>query len=164
MKPEAIVYTSSTGFTRRYAYMLADKTGLEVYDIKAAKAVAGKPVIYMGWLMAGSVKDYSKARKRFDIRAVCGVGLCPTGALLDEVRRTAKIPADVPLFTVQGGMDHEKLHGVDKFMIKMLVKMLSAKKDKSAGEQAMLDMIIKGGDFVDEKNLAAVLDWFGTQA
>lgn len=163
MKPEAIVYTSNTGFTRRYADMLAKKTGLPVYDIAAAKEVYGKPVIYMGWLMASTVKDYAKAAKKYDVRAVCGVGLCPTGALLNEVRKAAKIPEKTALFTVQGGMDHSKLKGLYKFMIKVLIKALSGKQNKSQGESAMLKMIIDGGDFVNEKNLSDVYRWFKAQ-
>ena len=164
MKPEAIIYTSNTGFTRRYAQMLGEATGLPVHEIGAVigglPADRKLPVIYMGWLMAANVKDYAKAKKRFDVRAVCGVGLCPTGELLKEVRKAAKIPDDTPLFTVQGGMDHSKLKGVYKFMIKMLVKVLGRKKDASAEEKAMLQMIIDGGDFVYAGNLAAVLDWY----
>ena len=118
MKPEAIVYTSNTGFTRRYAGMLSKKTGLEAYDIRHAAPAKGRPVIFMGWLMAATVKDYASAAKKFDVRAVCGIGLCPTGALLAEVRRAAKIPDAIPLFTVQGGMDHSKLRGIYKFAIK----------------------------------------------
>lgn len=160
MKPEAIVYTSNTGFTARYARMLGEKTGLPVYNIRDIKRDKQLSIIYMGWLMAGNVKDFKKAFAGFDVRAVCGVGLCPTGALLDEVRKTAKIPNDIPLFTVQGGMDHSKLTGVNRFMIKMLVRMLGKKKDMSEKERAMLDMIRAGGDFVDEANLLAVLDWY----
>ena len=43
------------------------------------------------------------------------------------------------------------------------MKVMSKKKEKSAGEAAMLDMIIKGGDFVDEKNLSDVYRWYKAQ-
>lgn len=160
MKPAAIVYSSNTGFTRRYAHMLGEITGLPVRALDEAKADKSMPVIYMGWLMASNVKNYSKAKQRFDVRAVCAVGLCPTGELLAEARAAAKIPEDVALFTVQGGMDHSKLRGVYKLMINMLVKMLSKQKNRSAGDDAMLKMIVNGGDFVDENNLQAVIDWY----
>lgn len=46
MKPEAIVYTSNTGFTRRYAQLLADKTGLPAVslDDSQAKKLSGKGI------------------------------------------------------------------------------------------------------------------------
>lgn len=160
MKPEAIIYTSNTGFTRRYAVMLGEKLNIPVYRIEDAKPDKAMPVVYMGWLMAASVKDYHKAARWFDVRAVVGVGLCPTGELLNEVRRTAKIPEKVPLFTVQGGMDHAKLKGVYRFAINMLVKMMTKKKDKTEGETEMLRMIIEGGDFVNPANLSSVINWY----
>ena len=161
MNPTAIVYTSNTGFTARYAAMLGEKTGLPVYEFTAAnKALTkGTPVIYMGWLMANSVKDYKKAAKRYHIRAVVGVGLCPTGQLLSEVRKAISLPDATPLFTVQGGMDRQKLTGVYGFAINMLVKMLKKQKDPTEEDKAKLSLIENGGDFVDEANLAAPLAW-----
>lgn len=162
MKAEAIVYTSNTGYTARYAEMLADKTGLNAFPIAdAAKNLAkGTTVIYLGWLMAGTVKDYKKASKRYKIAAVCGVGLSDTGSQINEVRTANKLPDGIPLFTIQGGMDRSRLRGINKFMINFLVKMLKEKKDRSGDESAMLALIEKGGSYVREKNLAAVLDWW----
>jgi len=160
MKPTAIVYTSATGHTARYAAMLAEVTGLPLFRLEEAKLPKGTPVLYMGWLFAGNLKGYAKGAKHFLPVAVVGVGLCPTGELLTEVRKAARIPTEVPLFTLQGGMDHGKLRGINKFMIAMLIKMLDGKKDKTPEETEMLRMIRAGGDFVREEHLAAVLDWW----
>ena len=69
---DAIGYTSNTGSTRRYAGLLAEKTGLSVYSLEEAKkALPGESeILYLGWLMAGSVKGYTAAAKRFRVRAV----------------------------------------------------------------------------------------------
>lgn len=162
MRPEAIVYTSNTGHTARYADILGVKTGLPVYDIEEAKSKLAKntPIIYMGWLFASRVKGYKKAAKRYNITAVCGVGLCPTGQLLKEVRNAAGIPKDTPLFTVQGGMDYAKLKGINKFMIDMLTRSLKKKNSSDPGEKAMLTLIEQGGNFVNKKNLADVIRWY----
>ncbi len=160
MKPTAIVYTSNTGHTARYAAMLAEATGLPAFRLEESALPKGAPVIYMGWLFALNLKGYAKAAGRYRVVSAVGVGLCPTGELLAEVRKTAKIPENVPFFTLQGGMDHGKLRGVNKFMISMLVKMLAGKKDKTPEETEMLRMIRAGGDFVCEENLAAVLNWW----
>lgn len=62
----AIIYTTNTGSTERYAKLLAQKTGLPVYSLAEAKkqVFAGAEVIYLGWIMAGSVKGYAEAAKR----------------------------------------------------------------------------------------------------
>lgn len=39
MKPNAIVYTSNTGFTEQYARLLGEKTGLPVYPLSEAERV-----------------------------------------------------------------------------------------------------------------------------
>ncbi len=161
MNATHIVYESNTGFTARYAAMLSQKLGIPAAPLaQALKSLpAGTPVIHMGWLMASSVAGYKKAAKRFAIAAVIGVGLGDTGAQDDAARKACKLPAEVPVFTVQGGMDIAKLRGPYKFAIKLLTKAMSAKKDRTPGEDRMLELLIKGGDYVSEKELSAVLAW-----
>ena len=158
-----IVYESNTGFTARYAAMLSQKLGIPAAPLaQALKSLpAGTPVIHMGWLMASSVAGYKKAAKRFAIAAVIGVGLGDTGAQDDAARKACKLPADIPVFTVQGGMDLEKLRGPYKFAIKMLTKAMAAQKNRTPAEDRMLELLQKGGDYVSEKELAAVLAWAG---
>ena len=161
MNATAIVYTSNTGFTAQYAAMLSEKLALPAYPLTDALTNLPKAtsIIYMGWLMAGSVKDYKKAARRFAIDAVIGVGLGDTGAQDDAARKACRLPADVPVFTVQGGMELSKLRGPYKFAIKLLTKAMSAKKGRTPGEDRMLELLIKGGDYVSEKELSAVLAW-----
>lgn len=48
MKVNAIVYTSATGFTRRYAQMLGERTGLPVHDLRGGiPPVRGTRVLYL---------------------------------------------------------------------------------------------------------------------
>jgi len=159
MKPAAIVYSSNTGHTRRYAELLGEKTGLPVYDIHDKAPAKGTPVIYMGWLMAATIKDFGKAKRRFDVRAVCGVGLCTTGALLQEVRRGARVPDDTALFTLQGGMDLDKLTGIYRRMIDTLTRFMERKKNPTDDDREMLRLLTTTGDYVCEENLAEVLKW-----
>lgn len=86
----AIIYTTNTGSTEHYAKLLAQKTGLPVYSLAEAKkrVFAGAEVIYLGWIMAGSVKGYAEAAKRYRVRAVCGVGMGQTGTQTDSVRKS----------------------------------------------------------------------------
>ena len=62
----AIIYTTNTGSTKNYAKLLAQKTGLPAYSLAEAKkqVFAGAEVIYLGWIMAGSVKGYAEAAQR----------------------------------------------------------------------------------------------------
>ena len=89
-----------------------------------------------------------------------------------EHKRTTRgksrlIPADIPLFTLQGNFDVKKLHGVYRLMMEIMVKTagkgLAEKKDRTPEEDDMLDMMLHGGERVKEENLGAVLDWYSAQ-
>lgn len=163
MKPAAIIYSSNTGHTRRYAELLSRATGLPAYDVRNAKPDKNMPVIYMGWLMASTVKDLGRAKRWFDVQAVCGVGLCATGALLSEVRRTSRIPGNIPLFTLQGGMDVDSLTGIYRKMIDMLTRFMAGKKNPTPDDREMLRLLTTPGDYVDAANLADILEWYRRQ-
>ena len=166
---DAIIYTTNTGSTERYAKLLAQETGLSAYSLTEAKKVvpARADVIYLGWVSAGAVKGYTKAAKRYHIRAVCAVGMGQTGTQTDDVRKKSAISADIPLFTLQGNFDVKKLHGVYRPMMEIMVKTvgkaLAEKSDRTPEEDDMLDMMRCGGERVKEENLGAVLDWFSAQ-
>lgn len=160
-KSIAIVYISNTGHTARYAKMLGEIIGVDVYSLKKATSLAkGTRIIYFGWLCAYTVKGYKKADKIFDIAAVAGVGLGKTGSQTDAVRTASKVPNDVPVFTLCGGMDYSKLRGINKFMIDMISKVLASKQGRTDDENEMLNLIKAGGDFVNEQNLTDIIKWF----
>lgn len=162
MDPKAIVYTSNTGHTRQYAAALGEKTGLPVYCLAEAvsKLPGGGDILYLGWIHASHVKGFSKAAKHFSVCAVCGVGLCDTGTLTDEVRKATAIPADIPVFTLQGGIDREKLKGMNKLMISMLTKGLASQKQPTEQDRRMLQLLSKDASYVSEENLKDVLKWY----
>lgn len=159
---KAIVYTSKCGHTAEYAEILGKLTGLSVYSLKDAgkHLEKGTEVIYLGWLMASRVKGFKKAAGRFKISALCGVGLCDTGTLLDEVRKANGLQEDFPLFTMQGGMDKSRLHGLFKLLINMLTKGLSAQKERTETDERMLYLLTHSENYVSEENTAAFMEWY----
>ena len=165
MKPTAIVYTSNTGHTRQYALLLGEQVGLPVYSLEEANShlSGGSPVIYLGWIHASHVKGYSAAARRFAVCAVCGVGLCDTGTLISEVRKATAIAEDIPLFTLQGGIDRSRLKGMDKLLISMLTKGLAAQKQRSARDDRMLKLLSRDENYVRAENLAEILKWYNEQ-
>ena len=165
----AIIYTTNTGSTARYAGLLAQKTGLPAYSLAEAKKTVstGAEVIYLGWIMAGAVKSYAEAAKRYRVRAVCAVGMGQTGTQTDSVRKKTAVPADIPLFTLQGNFDVKKLHGIYRPMMELMVKTagkaLVEKTDRTPEENDMLDMMLHGGERVKAENLRAALDWYSAR-
>ena len=162
MKLDAIVFTSQTGFTRQYAEMLGQTLSLPVYSLEEAvsQLPGGSRILYLGWVHASHVKGYRQAAKRFSVCAVCGVGLCDTGTLTTEVQQATAIPEEIPVFTLQGGIDREKLKGIDKLMISMLAKGLASQKQRSPRDERMLELLSRDASYVSRENLAEILDWY----
>ena len=163
---KAIVYTSNTGTTKEYAELLSDKLSLPYYSLDEIKykVKPGSKIIYLGWIMASGVKGYKKVVKDYDVRAVCAVGMGATGTQVKEVRTKNKIPSSIPIFTLQGGFDVKKLHGIYKIMMTIMVKTagkgLAEKSDRTPEEDDMLDMMLHGGERVKAENLSTVLEWY----
>ena len=162
---KVIVYTSNTGHTAAYSKILGAKIGLPVYALNEAakKLQKGTEIIYLGWLFANNIKGYKKATKKYKVSAICAVGLCDTGTAVAEVRKANSISEETPLFTMQGGMDKTKLRGINKFMINMLTKGLSSRKERTENDERMLELLTHDKNYVSEENIAAFMKWFNEQ-
>lgn len=162
----AIVYTSNTGSTAEYAKVLSHQIVVPAYSMKEAdkRVKSGAEIIYLGWIMAGKIKGYTEAARKYNIQAVCGVGMGQTGTQLAEVRTKNKIPQRIPLFTLQGTFDIKKLHGVYKMMMNVMVKTagkaLAEKVDRTPEEDDMLDMMLNGSNRVKKENLNDIIKWY----
>lgn len=163
---DAILYTSNTGYTEKYAKILGEKTDLPVYSLKDAEKQLpqGRTILYLGWMMAGKIQGYDKAAKRYSVAAVCGVCMGATGGQIEDARKATKLPENLPIFTMQGGFDMKKLRGTYKMMMSVMAKTvgkkLENKTDRTAEEDQMLEMLFHGGDFVREENTEAVMEWY----
>lgn len=169
MSIEAIVYTSNTGNTEKYARMVSARTGLPAYSAQEAGTALrqGATVLYMGWIRASVIVGYQEAAARYAVACVCAVGMGETGGQVRELRKKNKLSDTLPLFTLQGGLLFQKLRGMNAFMInfsrKKAAKILKAEKKRTEAQNAMLIMLTRGGSFVQEKHLAGLLDWLSAQ-
>lgn len=163
---KAIIYTSNTGSTAEYAKMLSHRLGLRAYSMKEAnKSVKkGSEIVYLGWIMAGKIKGYAEATKKYNIQVVCGVGMGQTGTQIAEIRIKNKIPESIPLFTLQGTFDFRKLRGVYKIMMHIMVKTvgksLAKKPTRTLEEDDLLDMMLNGSNRVKTENLKDMISWY----
>lgn len=163
---KAIIYTTNTGSTAQYAKMLAEQTGLPAFSTEKAKSKveAGSEIIYLGWIMAAKVKGYKAAAKNYKIKAVCAVGMERTGTRTEQIREKTFVPAEIPLFTLQGNFDVKKLRGIYRLMMNLMVKMvtkkLGAKTDRTQQENEMLEIMLHGGEKVCAENLGEVISWY----
>ena len=160
-----ILYSSNTGYTEQYAKLLSNELDLPAYNLKNIPPVLeGGEVIYLGWLMAGSVVGYQKAARRYNVKCVIGVGMSPES---DEQTAfvAGKIKAEgIPVFYLQGGYDYKKLTGIYKLMMKVKTPdILKRFKDSSESEKeasATYRMVTRGDSVVSKGRLAPIAAWY----
>jgi hypothetical protein len=158
-----IVYESNSGFTKKYAELLAADIKADCFSLDEAKEklAAGKPVVFLGWISAGIIRGCRKARKLFDVKAVAGVGMAAgSDKILSDLVRQNKLEG-VRNFYLRGGFDLAKLKGFYKFIMKLgaaaVVKSLEKKENLTPQESEQLSDFKYGSDHVSKENLADMI-------
>lgn len=163
-----IVYTSETGYTANYAKHLAKHCNLPLLPLAEAqeKLEAKSPIIYLGWIMAGKVVGLKEARKKFTIKAVCGVGIRPD---VDNMTKTIRRMRGVPKeggFYCQGGYAPDKLSPNKRKSLTMVLgilgKKIRSKNSITSEEKKLLQVFDKGGSFVDKNQLVHLINYIKT--
>lgn len=158
-----ILYRSNTGFTKQYAEMLAKAEKLKVYPLEQADLPRDTEVFYMGPLMAGRITGLTEAVKEYQVLGVCGVGMSPPGPQILSTLAHANFAPNAPIFYLQGGWAPKKVSWFRRRMVNAVTKKqrtaLQAKTNRTKEEQALLDMMTKGGSFVAYENLGTIRTW-----
>ncbi|NLG89080.1 MAG: flavodoxin domain-containing protein [Clostridiaceae bacterium] len=159
-----IVYESKTGFTKRYAEMLAAKTGLKVYHVKEiSKINQDEGIIFLGWTKVGKIQGLNKVR-RYNVKAICGSGTGRTAEPDVKAVIARNNIEGIPFFYLRGGcLPLKKIKGMDRIMLSMFVKILKSRKEKDERTEESIDIILNGFDGVKEENLEPLLEWLKNQ-
>lgn len=166
---KGIIYRSNSGNTKMYAEILGSKLDVPVYDAKDASRhlKQGDEVIYLGWLCAGSISGFEKARKRYKIVAVCGVGMPRNDEEQNENLKKRHKLEDIPFFYLQGGFDITKLKGLSKLSMKMMKKVfvsnINKKERVTETDKEMLELFEQGRSCVKEENLDELIKFLERQ-
>ena len=166
-----VIYNSQTGFTKRYAEWIAEATGADCLELSIAKKkdlTAYEAIIYGGWAHAGSISKIGWFKGNIDKWADKKlIVFCVGGGPIDnpEIETALKQNFNeseqkrVNTFYCPGGFNYEKMSIPSKLMMKMFVKTLKAKKDKTEEEQAMIKMITSSYDISDKKYIEPILQY-----
>ena len=166
-----VIYNSQTGFTKRYAEWIAEETGADCLALSAAKKkdlAIYEAIIFGSWACGGSISKINWFKGNIDKWAgkkliVFCVGASPIDNPEIDIalNRNFHEPErkKVKLFYCPGGINYAKMPAPSKLMMKMFVKMLAAKKDKTETEQVMADMISSSYDISDKKYMEPILEY-----
>ncbi len=165
-----VIYNSQTGFTKRYAEWIAEATGadcLELPDAKKKDLTAYEAIIFGGFACAGSISKLSWFKNNIDkwtdkkLIVFC-VGASPieNPEIEPALKRnfTESELKKVSIFYCPGGFNYEKMSAPSKLAMKMFIKALKAKKDKTEKEQEMIKMISSSYDISDKKYIEPILE------
>lgn len=169
-----IIYTSSTGFTKRYAEWIAEELRGEVITLKEAKKKSNEffegydSIVYGGWIMGGKVskvewfKEKISAWKNKKLAVFC-VGASPMDSpeipesldsnLNEEEKKVVKT------FYCQGGLDYEKMKMPMRIMMRIYASSIAKKKDATEFEKTKAEMITKSYDISDKKYINPIVEY-----
>ncbi len=166
-----VIYTSQTGFTKKYAEWISEAAEeADCVELSAAGRMSldgYDAVIFGGWACGGSIKRLDKLKKCLGgwngkkLIVFC-VGASPANdkVILPAMRKnfTEDELERVELFYCPGGICWEKMSSVSRVMMKMFLKMLKSKKDKSKDEEEMIKMLSSSYDISDRSYIEPILE------
>ena len=169
-----VIYTSQTGFTKRYAEWISEELNADIYDLKDVKKKTNdffetyEAIIYAGWCMAGMVVKvkwfferaaYWKNKKL----SIVAVGASPNdnpevdeflnNLLTDEQRPFIKA------FYCQGGINYDKMKFSSRTAMKMFANSLKNNKNSSEDDRKKGEMISRSYDISDKRFIDQVVDY-----
>ena len=165
-----VIYNSQTGFTKRYAQWIAAATEadcLELSEAKKKSMAAYEAIIFGGWACAGGISKLSWFKSNIDKWADKKlIAFCVGGSPIDnpEIEPTLKWNfkesefKNVNVFYCPGGFNYEKMSVSSKLMMKIFIKTLKAKKNKTEEEEEMIKIISSSYDISDKKYIEPILE------
>ena len=169
-----IIYTSQTGFTKKYAEWLAEKMSGDLLELKDARKKPAEyfedydAICYGGWVMAENIvkvkwfleKAADWKNKRLAVFCVGGspndnpdIDVFLKKALTEEQKKYIK------LFYCQGGFNYEKMNGPSRIAMKMFVSALKKKKDLTEEEKFAVEKMSSSYDISDIKYIEPIVSY-----
>lgn len=165
-----VIYNSQTGFTKRYAQWIAEATGGDCMELNEAKKKSMDEydaIVFGGWAVAGTISKINWFKGNMDkwtgkkLIAYCVGGSPLENPDIEPTLRnnfSEKEWEKVKVFYCPGGFNYEKMSTSSKLMMKMFLKALKAKKDKTEQEEVMIKMISSSYDISDKKYIEPILE------
>ena len=165
-----VIYNSQTGFTKRYAEWIAEATGADCFALTDAKKKSMDDydaIVFGGWACAGGISKLSWFKGNIDkwsgkkLIAFCVGGSPIENPEIEEALRKNFSDAEwekVNVFYCPGGFNYDKMSAPSKLMMKMFIKALKAKKDKTEEDEIMIKMISSSYDISDKKYIEPILE------
>ncbi len=167
-----IVYKSKTGFTKKYAELIAKEAQCDMVELKkatAAKMGEYEVIVFGSRFFAGTVDDLKKAREMFEGSGakefvVFATGATPNEAveIVNDVWKNNFTPEEleaIPHFYMQSGICYEKMPFMEKMMMKMAAKMMKSQKEKTEMGQGFEEALKGSFDITSEEYIKPLVEY-----
>ncbi len=165
-----VIYHSQTGFTKRYAEWIAGKCGADCYELDKAKKKNMDDydaIIYGGWVCAGGISKLSWFKGNINKwKGKKLIVFCVGGSPLENPEIEPALKKNfsedemkkVSVFYCPGGFNYEKMSTKSKLMMKMFIKVLKSKKNKTEKDEILIKIISSSYDISDIKYIEPILE------
>ena len=169
-----VIYTSQTGFTKRYAEWIAERMNADMTELTEAKKKDRgffdqyDAVVYAGWCMAGKIVKAGWFLEnapgwRSKRLAVVAVGASPAGTPEAEEPLKQMLTEDqkqyIRAFYCQGGINYDRMKLPARMAMKMFAKSLKNRKNATDREKEMGEYISHSYDLSDIKYTEPVISY-----
>ncbi len=168
-----VVYSSITGFTRKYAEWIAEDLSCDIFSVKDTTIetlLEYDTVIYGGSLHAAGITGIKIVKN--NLRRLTGKDLIifATGAspfkekVLDKIREKNFTPEErkqIKVFYFRGGFDYSRLNFTNKVLMSLfkLFILMKPESKRTSDEIGMLACFSKPVDFTKKESLEEILDY-----
>lgn len=118
-----IIYNSLTGFTKKYAELIAEGLDLKAENLGEVDLnnIGEEEVIFLSWVRADSIVKFKKVYN-LNLLAICAVGINPISKKYKKRVCEANNLDDANSFYLAGGIDIPNLRGINKIIMKAVLK------------------------------------------
>lgn len=156
-----ILYNSYSGFSYKYASLLAKALDLPLYSISnASKINKAEDVIFFTCINNDKIMELNLA-KRFDLALVCVVGGMPySTSYLNKLKEINKINE---FYYFEGGISLSSIGYFSRIKLNLKKRSLNKKlknKTISFEEKVFLDKINNNDDKCDYSSIKLIIEWY----
>lgn len=164
-----VIYNSQTGFTKRYAEWIAAAAGADCLPLAEAKKKdmsAYEAIVFGGWACAGSISKlgwFKDNIERWSDKKLIVFCVGASSMESPEIAKALEQHFNEPkleqtsVFYCPGGLAYEKMSASSRLMMKMFVKMLKAKKNKTKDDEEQIRWLSSSYDISDQKYIEPIL-------
>ena len=157
-----VLYTSSTGFTQKYARWIGEALKAEVKEAKKIKQtdIEGYDcVIYGGWIMGNMIMGLDKIMKMNPKKLyVFAVGSSKEDENLIKTIKEQNKLGDTPTYYFEGGFKFDELGFFKRLMLNTIKKSVAKKENKTPQDLYMQEVLGTSFDHTNQEYITKLVD------